>query len=594
MKLGAIAAALGLLQAGLAGAQQLELQLPPGPHYQGSPLEIELTADGFEEQPTPDVEVAPPSKGQLDFLGVSPNIQSSITIVNGQMRRSKQVRFVYRYRFVASQPGAVRIGPFRVTQAGVERDVGPVRVDVLQVPQSDRIRVELRVSQEPVYPGERVPTEIEFWLEDELQKNLHRYVLQVPAFEMTESFRFFDADDERATTDVTISGAAGPLELKGRTRTELAGGRRFLVVTVSRTLVPLRAGTSELGSASLVVDEAIRYRRDFFGGRRATQVRKLRAVDRARVLQVKPVPAAGRPATFAGGVGRGFTLEVTADRSVVQVGDPITLSITLRGDGLLETAALPPLDAAGLSPEAGFRVPAAELTGELTQGAKQFSAVVRVLSQDVREIPALSYSWFDPDSGAYATTSSRPIALSVRAAEIVDAEDVVSAPIRDPEALGEKPRPDGGSRRFALTSADLAIERRMPFLLRVPRALWGGIWLPAGIYAVGALAVLIALLDRRRRAIDPALKLRRRGLVREIARIRRAASASDREAAAQVGGALRSMLAAVPEGRSHELDAFLGECDARAFAPESGDEPTGPEFRERALSLAGRLLEVAE
>ena len=58
------------------------------------------------------------------------------------------------------------------------------------------------------------------------------------------------------------------------------------------------------------------------------------------------------PPSFAGAVGRGFSLEAAADRSVVQLGDPITLTLTIRGDGNLGNVALPALEGEhGFSPE---------------------------------------------------------------------------------------------------------------------------------------------------------------------------------------------------------------------------------------------------
>ena len=69
-------------------------------------------------------------------------------------------------------------------------------------------------------------------------------------------------------------------------------------------------------------------------------------------FKVLPVPSSGRPESFAGAVGSGFSLEATADRSVVRVGDPIELKIKLTGDATMETLSLPRLDSQmGLSVE---------------------------------------------------------------------------------------------------------------------------------------------------------------------------------------------------------------------------------------------------
>jgi hypothetical protein len=349
-------------------------------------------------------------------------------------------------------------------------------------------------------------------------------------------------------------------------------------------------------AASVVADEGTRYRRDLFGSRVATHVRKLRAADRDRVLEVSALPRAGRPPSFAGAVGQGFQLDVSADRTVVQVGDPITLTLTLRGAGNLERLGLPALDEPGLLPKDRFRVPQGDLSGVIEGGAKRFTAMVRVLDERQQEIPALEYAWFDPEAERYETTRSRPIALSVRPAEVVGAEDVLSEPLPTPEderEIAEAPEaPSAVSRELSLTGADLAIERDVTLLVRDARTTWSGHGLPAGIYAGSVLAVLVALFDRRRR-LDPEAQALRKRAEDQLGAIRAAASAPAAEAAANIARALRALVAQHPDADSRELDEFLGECDARTYAPEElrDDGPVDPRFHQRALELAKRLSE---
>ena len=47
-------------------------------------------------------------------------------------------------------------------------------------------------------------------------------------------------------------------------------------------------------------------------------------------------PAEGRPASFSGAVGEGFTIAASADRSVLQTGDPIRVVNQLSGPALAE------------------------------------------------------------------------------------------------------------------------------------------------------------------------------------------------------------------------------------------------------------------
>jgi hypothetical protein len=592
--------ALALLAARPAAGQSVHVQAPRGPQYLGTPIEIRVVAEGFDEDPEPEVSVGPPEHGRLELTGMHPSVSQSISIINGRISRTKRTEFIYLYRYLATEAGEVELGPFTVTQGPVSRQTASVRLRLEPVPTSDRLRVELHLPEESRYVGERIPVVLEFWLEAALQDNLRGYSLRAPLFELGDQFQFLEDPEDAGDTDVTVETGSGRLRLRGSVRQASAGGQRFLVISVKRTLVPLRAGRYELEPATLVVEEATSWTRDFLGGRRATRGRKLRAVDRARVLDVQPLPRQSQPASFAGAVGRGFALEVSADRTVVQVGDPITLQLTLRGEGNLETAGFPPLDAEGLLPETEFHVPEGDLAGELEGGAKRFSAVVRVLDEGTREIPALAYSWFDPETGSYATTLSRPIALSVRPAEVIAADDVFSPgaaadsdasaeaePRSGPEAAG-----DGGG--LALTGADLAIERDVAKLLRGGGEGFGAGWVAGGLYTGASLLLLAALWDRRRRDVDPRVVRRRRLLDRERRRVRSAAGLPADEAVRELAGALRRMLAEVPHARSAELDALLGECDARTYAPAERrrSESLEPGLLERANALAERLAEA--
>jgi hypothetical protein len=455
--------------------------------------------------------------------------------------------------------------------------------------------VELLLPETPVYVGERVPITLRFEMSKRLNENLHQYYLQAPFYSLTDTFQFLDPPELAGTTKVQIQSPSGGFVAMGHATEERRGRESVFVVDVRRIVVPLRAGELEIPGASFDVEEGIRFRRDFFGGRQATQVRKWRTVDQVRRLSVKRIPTANRPASFAGAVGTGFSLAVSADRTVVQVGEPITLHFELRGDGNLETAALPPLDAEGLLPATRFRVPDVDISGRLEEGVKRFTATVRVKHDGVREIPTLEYAWFDPKTEKFLTTESRPIALSVGTAEVIGAADVQSVkPPVDRRAQLSPETSGGGSPRsgpLVLTGADLAIERDISKLLRHSSARARGPWLIAAMY-VGALAIMLfAQWDRRRRNVDPAVASRRRRVEYEMSRLREAVNFPAAEAANELAGALRALLAEIRNGPRSEIDVLVGECDARSFAPahERDTSPLDPELHRRALELARQL-----
>jgi hypothetical protein len=586
-----------LIAATTAAAQTVRVQSAPAPHYAGELIEVHLVVEGFDEDPAPSVVVASPPRGKLTAGGVHPSVSTSISIANGQMRRTKEVKFTFVYQLQVDEPGPIEIGPFVVTQGETSVTSRSLRLDLKALPSSDQIAVELEFQDTPIYVGERVPITLRFWLTGRLRENLHQYVLRVPFFALTETFQFLDPPGVAGTTKVEIQTPNGPLSMMGSAREERRSGETYLIVEVRRIAVPLRAGSLAIPPATLDVEEGVRFRRDLFGGRRPTQIRKWRSTDRARRLSVKQIPVDRTPESFAGAVGSGFSLAVSADRTVVKMGEPIALHFELRGDGNLETAALPRLDAEGLLPPTSFRVADGEIPGRLKGGVKRFTAMVRVLDPDINEIPALEYSWFDPTTEQFQSTKSRPIALSVGDAQVIGAADVQSferAPDRPASDLGERAaRATSGSGPLVLTGADLAIERDADLLLRRASARTRNTWMIAGLYAGSGLLLLLTQLDRRRRNVDPAVVARRRRVAGELRRMREASNLPASEAAAEIARAMRALLAEIPDVRRPEIDALIGECDARSYAPAANRDhsPIDSAFHQRALELAQSLTE---
>src|SRR5581483_7257518 len=112
-----------------------------------------------------------------------------------------------------------------------------------------------------------------------------------------------------------------------------------------------------------------------------------------------------------------------------------------------ENASLPALSADdGMSPDE-FRLPEGDTPGNTADGAKRFHVSVRVTDESVGEIPALAYSWFDPDSEKYQTARSQPIALRVMPAQVVSAGDVVRGSDRADQRAAS-----GGDRAVAMAA----------------------------------------------------------------------------------------------------------------------------------------------
>lgn len=580
-------------------AQNASLGIAPAPYYSNAPVTIQVILDGFEEEPQPAVTGPRPNGATLTLRGVTPNVSTTMQIVNGQISTSKTVKFVYSYEFLASKPGRYSVGPFKVTQGNTTRETGAKVLDVRDVPESPHQRIKLVLPERKIYVGERIPVALEWWAESDMAANLFNQRATLPLLNDTQHFRVLDPAVPDPPASMVIDTPAGVREFEANAERRRADGKTWIVRSVPLTVIPLEPGDLNLEPAVLTVDEAIRWRRDFFGQRTATQTRKLRSQDKPRTLVVRPLPTKGQPASFAGAVGSGFSLEVTADRTVVATGDPITLTVTLRGDGTLENASLPPLSQAGLN-DADFASPSEPGAGNFNGGFKRFDVTVRVLNPDVREIPPIEYSWFDPKKETYRSTESIPIALSVHEAEVVGADAVErSAPAPDATPSGADDPAEARDAEntprgiiYTLTGADLAVERSLDRLERDDQPGWLAWLANCLLYLIGLAAVAAGVWVARKRRGDGGAGKRAAALETALRGV------DDAITATRLARALRKLGTfdggdLVGEAHRSEFDSLVRALDEVAYAP-GGDEAAAPDdLAKRSRKLAHAIVKEA-
>jgi hypothetical protein len=597
-----------------AEAPTARVQVAHGPYYVGEAFEIQVVATNFEEEPAPEISTGVYGGGVLRLMSISPSTSTSISIINGKMTRVHEVTFVYRYEFTSTRKGPIRVPEFLVTQGSVSESTRSFELEISGVPTTDRVAIDLQLPAGPIFVGQKVPIVIEFQIDRETQRDLVSYQIHVPLFELS-ALRFLDEPPANSDTQLEIQTEAGILRLPATSRERIVRGRPTLIIRAERTMIAVLAEAIQVEPAKVFISRGVGFRRDIFNQRRATSTEKLMATGRRIRIEVGEVPRQGRPESFAGAVGVGFSLEVTADRSVVQLGEPIALSFVLRGDGDLSSASLPPLDAAGLLDPRHFRIPDESPAGIVDQDGKHFEVVLRVLDAGVREIPALAYSWFDAETRSFQTTTSRPIALSVGAAEVIGADAVARRtaepstspsgnpvsglpgtmfPLQPGVIPGALPTEESGDvtiRRssLAMSAANLGIERDPVRLLGDERIQAGNRPIVIGLYGTGLAILFFAAFDARRRAIDPALLHRGRVFKRVEREMLATFGLPKEEGAAALGRVLRELLAELPEEASPALDSLIAECDTLRFAAGGGnstaDEPVSGSMKEKSDPL---------
>ena len=481
--------------------------------YTDMPFTLTLKVEGFDEEPVP----APPELAiagcDVAFLGVNPSVSSHIQIVNGRRSEWKQVTFNYQWRVVAPAAGRYAVPPLRVEQAGVETVTRAVAFDVGELPGTNDMLVRMGLPERAVWAGETFDAAVEWLVAQDVES--HEFV--VPLFNVEGVHVAPPAAGASTAQTVRFAAGGGEVALPLSRSEAREGGKTYTRYVFPAKVTLQRPGVVDLGPVRVVARLQTGTTRDSWGFRRANY-RIFRAEGDARRLTVRALPQSGRPDNFVNAIGRGFTINVDASRSVVSVGDPIELTVRVRGDGALTGLSLPPLAGPQALPTSWFGVSEADAVGEVDEAtnSKRFKATVRVKSIEAREIPSIAFAYFDPEAGEYRSAQSQPIALSVGAGRLVGAGEVVAAP--SVVATQASSRARTTPTVATLLGADMALSAPAQTLAQPWGSRYGGVaatglYLASGMLFAGALYRVRSAprrtLSRERRE---ALKALRRAL----------------------------------------------------------------------------------
>lgn len=578
-------AALGVALASVAGASQplaaaeLTLAVESDALHAAMPFVLTATAKGFEEEPAP----APPPLAingcEATYLGASPNVSSHLQIVNGRRSEWRDVSFVFRWRVLCAAAGRYQIPALTVRQAGAEASTRAATFQVTDVPRSEDMVVRLRLPERPLWAGETFEAAV-VWL---LARDVSDYQFSVPLFSVPDAQ--VQAPAGRATNQGTVRFATGTGEVElPLARDEVReGGRRYTRFTFPVRVTLNRPGAVDVAPIQVVARLQTGTVRDTFGFPRARR-ELFSALGQHRQIVVRPLPQANRPASFAGAIGSGFAIETDASRTVVSAGDPLELTIRVRGDGPLTGVSLPPLSGPGALPPTHFTVPDDNPAGVIDEDGrgKRFVVTVRVKSAEVREIPAIEFAYFDPAASEYRIARSQPIALAVDTASLVGVGDVVASPRPAPTTAQAPGQPPPAATTASLVGADMSQSAPAATFARPWGTSTAGVWLGA-LYGAPLLIALLSFYLAR----TGGQRARSQTVRRALADVERALAsrAPAREAAPAIIAALRRCgdVAGTDPGTWSEA---LGRLETQAFDPAAADQALPAALADELRALA--------
>jgi len=376
----------------------------------GSHIRLTVGVEGAFDTDIPKLSM--PESFSLMF---GPSVSTQTTIINNVVKVFRG----FMYGFSPREKGRFEIGPVTLDYKGRTYTSNSISIDVVA-----RTPFESIIDEKSDTSGQRVDINKMVFVElktDKQEAYIYEEIIQSFKLYFQKGLPIDDLDYVAASTKNFLAEKLG----EERRYEEVRDGILYNVIELRTALFPLVSGIIKIPSASFKCNIIIRQQRnrgslfDEFmggGGRRYPVERSTEPVK----MTIKPLPVIGKPEGFTGAVGK-YTMDVLAKPTKLKIGDPITLTINIRGEGNIQTIGEPLLAPEGMKDFKAYNFEAkVTITGRGRgiKGEKLFNKVIEPQSEDSGVIPGISFSYFDPELEKYKTITHAPIPIEVEHSEI--------------------------------------------------------------------------------------------------------------------------------------------------------------------------------
>jgi BatD DUF11 like domain len=354
----------------------------------GETVGMQVVVDGTQRSATPTIPQIPGVR--MRYLGPSSQMEN----INGQT----SVRVSHRYQLALDTTNDVVIPPLQVRVANQTLTTQPGRIRVLpREAHEEPVWLKLVMDRDEVVVGDTFPVE------------LHLYFQAI----RSPSAPRFDLDG------FVVGRSTQPTQA-----TTQRGNQQWSVVIWKFAVTATKPGDLVVGPAEmdlvLLLPAQDPRRRDslvddFFGLPR--EARQVTLKSGSHRLKAIAPPSLGRPANYAGAVGR-FRMNASVSPSQLTVGDPATVRLTIQGQGGIERLELEPWPedpAFRVYPGTNGFVPADELG---LSGVKTMEFVLVPERPGRLTVPVPPLVFFDPEARRYEQAKVEDLSLDVRPAVV--------------------------------------------------------------------------------------------------------------------------------------------------------------------------------
>ncbi len=371
--------------------------------YVGVPIQITVEITNAQDHDPPkvadiqgaDVRIGPPANSQFT------------SIFNGQMEQ--RITTTYTINIIPRKEGDLVIPPLAITVDDETYTSQPQTITVRKSENKGLLDIKLIGDVDSVYVGEPINVTLEIWLR-QFKKNR-------TTLDFRQMWRTIDQNASNFGQFADIIAAGRDVDIKTTTQADPKTGRRhtYFIYSVENKFWPERPGQLAGSDINVVVNYPISVTRNRFSILRGLSIDRAKPITASVTdsgIIIKAPPTENRPDIYRGAVGQ-YAITATANPTEINVGDPITITLDIRGTGRLETLQPPPLTK---QPQLtnDFRVPDESLAGIVNGSVKTFTQSIRATRDDITEVPPIRFAYFDPDIEEYVTIETDPIPLAIK------------------------------------------------------------------------------------------------------------------------------------------------------------------------------------
>ncbi|QDT04103.1 Tetratricopeptide repeat protein [Rubripirellula lacrimiformis] len=448
---------IGLVGSACANAAEVAIAISSPQTYVGKSVTLQIAVDGNlkSEPEIPDV----------DGLLIEPAGQSSSRrqMIGSDGRVRLHNSLVLQYSVTPQREGEFVIPPIKIHTEGSRTITKAVRLGATKSETGDLMYVAIRGGKDRVFVGQSVDLTLQIWVRP--------YQNEDYGVELSEgqTWGLISRRTRWGQFGDVLQDLAKQRRRPGHGREVYrkdADGldRKYWLYEISATVYPTHTGRIDADDIRIEMDYPTKIGRqrdpfeDFFGdsgsplggsmfggmiptdslfrsrsGLAVTETRPIAAEAVVDPIDVVAIPQDGRPASYRGAVGR-YTIDVEASPRDANVGDPITLTINVRGTGPLDLVRAPDLASQSQLVD-GFKVADDDLAGYVDGNQKTFQTTIRARREGPQQIPPIEFSYFDPDAEKFVTVASDPISVDIQPGDLLKLDSIVAdrkaAPIAD-------------------------------------------------------------------------------------------------------------------------------------------------------------------